>query len=65
MRALKAGRSRRRTRALVAMLPLIEINGRRVHASDRELADWIISFSRGTTPEDVAALIRQRFLPDP
>jgi hypothetical protein len=32
-----------------------------VRASDRELADWIISLSRGTTPEEFAQTLRGRF----
>jgi death on curing protein len=40
--------------ALIAMLAFLEINGWRVEASDPELADLILSFSRGTTPETVA-----------
>jgi death on curing protein len=44
--------------ALVAMLTFLEINGLRVAASDPELADWIISFSAGATPEDVAERLR-------
>jgi death on curing protein len=44
--------------ALVAMLTFLEINGIRVRASDRELADWILSFSSGATPEQVAQLVR-------
>lgn len=44
--------------ALVAMLTFLEINGLRVVASDPELADWIISFSAGETPEDVAGRLR-------
>jgi death-on-curing protein len=46
--------------ALVAMLTFLEINGSRVEASDRELADWILSFSAGATREQVAALVRAR-----
>jgi prophage maintenance system killer protein len=38
----------------------LEINGSRVEASDRELADWILSFSAGATREQVAALARAR-----
>jgi death-on-curing protein len=45
--------------ALVAMLTFLEINGIAVKASDRELADWILSFSSGATPEHVAQLIRE------
>jgi death-on-curing protein len=44
--------------ALVAMLTFLEINGIAVKASDRELADWILSFSAGAAPEHVAQLIR-------
>jgi death-on-curing protein len=44
--------------ALVAMLTFLEVNGLRVDASDSELADWILSFSSGATPEDVPNLIR-------
>ena len=44
--------------ALVAMLTFLEINGLRVAVSDPELADWIISFSAGATPEDVAGRLR-------
>jgi death-on-curing protein len=46
--------------ALVAMLTFLEINGYRVRATDRELADWIISLSRGTTPESLAQILRDR-----
>lgn len=49
--------------ALIAMLTFLEINGVEVNASDPELADWIISFSAGTTPEDVAKLIRSAIIP--
>jgi len=43
--------------ALIAMLVFLEINGWRVEASDLELADWILSFSMGATPEAVAKLV--------
>jgi prophage maintenance system killer protein len=43
--------------ALIAMLTFLEINGWRVDASDPELADWILSFSAGATPEAVAQLL--------
>jgi death-on-curing protein len=46
--------------ALVAMLTFLEINGYRVNATDRELADWIIGFSRGGTPQEIAEAIRSR-----
>jgi prophage maintenance system killer protein len=39
------------------MLVFLEINGWRVEASDPELADWILSFSAGATPEEVAELV--------
>lgn len=44
--------------ALVGMLTFLEINGWRVEAADSELADWVLSFSAGTKPEDVAKLVR-------
>ncbi len=44
--------------ALVVMLTFLEINGWRVEASDPELADWILSFSAGATPETVSMLLR-------
>jgi death-on-curing protein len=44
--------------ALVAMLTFLEVNGWRVEASDPELANWILSFSAGATPEDLAKLLR-------
>jgi death-on-curing protein len=43
--------------ALITMLVFLEINGSRIEASDPELADWILSFSRGARPEAVAALV--------
>jgi hypothetical protein len=42
------------------MLTFLEVNGQTVQASDPELADWIISFSRGTTPQSLADLVRSR-----
>jgi death-on-curing protein len=45
--------------ALVVMLTFL-INGSRVQASDRELADWIIAFSAGASPHDVAEVVRAR-----
>ncbi len=44
--------------ALIAMLVFLEVNGWRVEASDPELADWILSFSRGAKPEAAAKLVR-------
>lgn len=49
--------------ALVSMLTFLELNGDRVRATDRELADWIVSFSAGATPNDVADDLRPRLLP--
>lgn len=49
--------------ALVSMLTFLELNGCRVKATDRELADWIISFSAGATPTDVADQLRPRLEP--
>jgi len=46
--------------ALVSMLTLLEVNGYEVNATDPELADWIIGLSAGTTPEELADLIRSR-----
>jgi death-on-curing protein len=46
--------------ALVSMLTFLEVNGYEVNATDPELADWIISLSAGTTPEELARLIRSR-----
>jgi death-on-curing family protein len=48
--------------ALVVMLTFLEINGFRVKATDPELAGWILSFSTGATPEDVAKLLRSALL---
>lgn len=39
------------------MLVFLEINGWRIEAPDPELADWILSFSGGATPEAVARLV--------
>jgi death on curing protein len=46
--------------ALIAMLTFLEINGNRVEATDRELADWIIELARGVTPEQLTDHIRPR-----
>lgn len=46
--------------ALVSMLTFLEVNGYKVDATDPELADWIISLSAGTTPDELADLIRSR-----
>jgi death-on-curing protein len=49
--------------ALIAMLTFLEINGYRVRATDRELADWIVSFGSGATPLAVADGLRPRLVP--
>lgn len=49
--------------ALVAMLTFFDVNGYRVEATDPELADWIISLSAGTTPEELANVLRERARP--
>jgi death-on-curing protein len=43
--------------ALIAMLTFLEINGWRVEAPDPELANLILSFSAGATPESVGELV--------
>jgi death on curing protein len=48
---------------LVAMLTFLEINGVRIEATDRELADWILSLSAGETPGHLAARIRSASRP--
>lgn len=49
--------------ALVAMLTFLELNGHRVEASDPELADWILSFSAGRTPQQLAPILRGAMRP--
>jgi death-on-curing protein len=49
--------------ALIAMLTFLEINGFAVEASDLELAAWILGLSAGTTPAELAELIRERLQP--
>lgn len=49
--------------ALVAMLTFLELNGFTVDATDREFADWIISFSSGVAPGIVADTLRKRLRP--
>ncbi|HET6570236.1 MAG TPA: type II toxin-antitoxin system death-on-curing family toxin [Solirubrobacterales bacterium] len=46
--------------ALVSMLTFLKVNGYEINATDPELADWIIRLSAGTTPEELASLIRSR-----
>lgn len=49
--------------ALVVMLTFLELNGQRVEASDPDLAKWILSFSAGTTPQQLAPLVRDAMRP--
>jgi prophage maintenance system killer protein len=42
------------------MLTFLEVNGQAVEATEPELADWIISLSAGTTPEQLAEVLRRR-----
>ena len=49
--------------ALIAMLTFLEVNGYSVPVSDRELADWIIGLSAGTTPEELADRLRAAMVP--
>lgn len=49
--------------ALVVMLTFLEVNGFVVEASDRELADWILGLSSGTTPARLAETLRGRLRP--
>lgn len=49
--------------ALVAMLTFLELNGYRIEAPDPDLADWILSFSSGTTPQQLAPLVRDAMRP--
>lgn len=48
---------------LVAMLTFLELNGYRVYASDSDLASWILSLSAGTTPQQLAQLMREVMRP--
>ena len=45
------------------MLTFLEVNGYSVPISDRELADWIIDLSAGTTPEELADRVRAAMVP--
>ena len=51
--------------ALVAMLTFLELNGYRVEASDPDLSDWILSFSSGITPQQLAPMVRDAMRPIP
>lgn len=49
--------------ALIAMLTFLELNGSKLVAADPELAAWMISFSSGTGPEEIADQLRSRIKP--
>lgn len=49
--------------APVAMLTFLEINGSRLHATDPELATWIVDLGVGSTPEDLANKVRRAAQP--
>ncbi len=51
--------------ALIAMLTFLELNANALSATDAELAAWIIGFSSGTTPEQLADQLRPRIEPTP
>ncbi len=51
--------------ALVAMLTFLSVNGYRVAASDPDLAAWILGFSAGATPEQIAEHVRSALRPNP
>ncbi len=40
--------------ALISMLTFLELNGFSLSATDQELAGWMIAFSSGSTPEQIA-----------
>jgi death-on-curing family protein len=49
--------------ALVALLTFLELNGYRVDIADVDLAAWILSLSAGTTPQQLAQLMRDAMRP--
>lgn len=48
---------------LIAMLTFLELNGYQLSATDQELAAWMISFSSGSSPEEVAERLRPLMKP--
>lgn len=48
---------------LIAMLTFLELNGYELSARDPELAAWVISFSSGTGPDQIADQLRSRIKP--
>lgn len=51
--------------ALTSMLTFLETNGYLVQASEPELAAWILGLSAGTTPAELAEIVRPRLRPRP
>ena len=49
--------------ALIAMLTFLELNGYKLSATDPELAAWVISFSSGTSPDQIADQFRSHIKP--
>jgi death-on-curing protein len=49
--------------ALVAMLTFLELNGYRIDTADPDLAKWILSFSSGTAPQQLAPSVRDAIRP--
>jgi hypothetical protein len=45
------------------MLVVLQVNGFQVEATDPELASWILGLATGTSPEQLAELIRRRLSP--
>jgi prophage maintenance system killer protein len=45
------------------MLTFLELNGYRIEASDPDLADGILSFSSGTTPQQLTPSVRDAMRP--
>jgi hypothetical protein len=46
--------------ALISMLTFLELNGFSLSATDQELAGWMIAFSSGSTPEQIAERLCSR-----
>ena len=45
------------------MLTFLELNGYKLSATDPELAAWVISFSSGTSPDQIADQFRSHIKP--
>jgi hypothetical protein len=46
------------------MLTFLKLYGYRAVASDQELAEWIVTFSSGASPGDIAREERRRHMTD-